>query len=51
MTIKKVIGIKGINYFTHPKMGSSNTMFGVTKNLKGLNPNGRKKEKRKSRKK
>jgi len=31
MAIRKVIGIRGINYYTYPKMGSNNLMFGVTK--------------------
>lgn len=50
---KVVIGSRGFNFMTYPKMGSSNVMYGIVqnpKNTKGLNPNGTKKEKRKSKK-
>ena len=47
---KVVIGARGFNFLTYPKMGSSNVMYGRVQNpksMKGLNPNGTKKEKRK----
>jgi hypothetical protein len=51
MTFKKVvIGAKGFNFFTYPKMGSSNIKNGIIqkpKKTKGSNPNGRKKTKKK----
>lgn len=50
MTFKKVvIGSRGFNFMTYPKMGSSNVMYGIVQNpkMKGLNPNGTKKKKHK----
>lgn len=51
MAFKKVvIGAKGFNFLTYPKMGSSNIKNGIIqkpKKTKGSNPNGRKKTKKK----
>lgn len=34
MVMKKIIGVRGINYYQFPKMGSNNLMFGIDKSSK-----------------
>lgn len=50
MAFKKVVvGAKGFNFLTYPKMGSSNIKNGIiqkSKKAKGSNPNGTKKSKK-----